>query len=229
MSISLVALMSFIIFFTYFSEKTEPAVAQIQNSQGTNELVTQEKGGTNQKIVQQGVVTSSPDPLPGHEAHQSVTILRLKGDNTVYAGTVSFIASKPVEVQLIYRNVTSVNDTQSLPQIAPQYGTMNIIPLPGGQGSVISSLIQPQYSEGATSFSASLPFAANGLALHNLDGEEFVATYTVAADQVGPAQRADEIVNPTLIDNVENGDGNDGDGEDGDGNDGDGEDGDGNE
>ena len=44
-------------------------------------------------------MTSSPDPLPGHEAHQSVTILRLKGDNTIYEGTLSFIASKPVEVQ----------------------------------------------------------------------------------------------------------------------------------
>ena len=45
-------------------------------------------------------MTSSPDPLPGHEAHQSVTILRLKGDNTIYEGTLSFIASKPVEVQI---------------------------------------------------------------------------------------------------------------------------------
>jgi hypothetical protein len=91
------------IFFVYLSEESEIAVAQIQNSQGTNELVTQEKGSGNQKIVQQGTVTSSPDPLPGHEAHQSVTILKLKGDNTVYEGTLSFIASKPVEVQIISR------------------------------------------------------------------------------------------------------------------------------
>ena len=195
-SISLIALASFIILFTYLSEKTENAIATVQNNQTTNQLVTQEKGGgegENKKIVQQGVVTSSPDPLPGHEAHQSVTILRLKGDNTIYEGTLSFIASKPVEVQLIYRNMTSSSQP---PQISPQFGTMNIIPLPGGQGSVISSLIQPQYPEGATSFSASIPFAGNGLALHNLAGDEFVATYTVVADEVGPAERADEIVNP---------------------------------
>jgi hypothetical protein len=195
-SIFLVALISFMIFFTYFSEKTENAVATIANNQ-TNQLVTPEKGGENKKIVQQGVVTSSPDPLPGHEAHQSVTILRLKGDNTVYEGTLSFIASKPVEVQIISRNMSAPSGTQDVaPQISPEFGTMSIIPLPGGQGSVISSLILPSYPEGATSFSGSIPFVGNGLALHNIDGEEFVASYTVVADQVGPAQRADEIVNP---------------------------------
>jgi hypothetical protein len=202
-SISLIALTSFIIFFVYLSEESEIAVAQIQNSQGTNELVTQEKGSGNQKIVQQGTVTSSPDPLPGHEAHQSVTILKLKGDNTVYEGTLSFIASKPVEVQIISRNMSSPTGTQAVPpQIAPEFGTMSIIPLPGGQGSVISSLILPPYPEGATSFSASIPFAANGLALHNLDGDEFVASYNVVADQVGPAQRADEIVNQAITEGV---------------------------
>lgn len=193
-SLTLVTLISFVIFFTFFSERPEIAVATIQNNQSTNQIVTQEQGD-NKKIVQQGVVTSSPDPLPGHEAHQSVTILRLKGDNTIYEGTLSFIASKPVEVQIIYRNMTSASNNQS-PQISTQFGTMNIVPLPGGQGSVVSSLILPQYPEEATSFSASIPFAGNGLALHNLAGDEFVATYTVVADEVGPAERADEIVNP---------------------------------
>ena len=193
-SLTLVTLISFVIFFTFFSERPEIAVATIQNNQSTNQIVTQEQGD-NKKIVQQGVVTSSPDPLPGHEAHQSVTILRLKGDNTIYEGTLSFIASKPVEVQIIYRNMTSASNNQS-PQISTQFGTMNIVPLPGGQGSVVSSLILPQYPEEATSFSASIPFAGNGLALHNLAGDEFVATYTVVADEVGPAERADEIINP---------------------------------
>jgi hypothetical protein len=215
-SISLIALTSFVIFFAYLSEKSESAVAQIQNSQGTNELVTTEQGqegGENQKIVQQGVVTSSPDPLPGHEAHQSVTILKLKGDNTIYEGTLSFIASKPVEVQIISRNMSAPSVTQDVPpQIPPEFGTMSIIPLPGGQGSVISSLILPSYPEGSTSFSASIPFAGNGLALHNIDGEEFVASYNVVADQVGPAQRADEIVNPAA--QTEDGDDEDGDQED---------------
>ena len=155
-SISLVALASFMIFFTFLSERTEIAVATIQNNQTTTnkyQLVTPEKG-ENVKIVQQGVVTSSADPLPGHEAHQSVTILRLKGDNTIYEGTLSFIASKPVEVQQIFRNMSVPVGNQAVPpQISPNFGTMSIIPLPGGQGSVISTLIQPPYPEEATSFS----------------------------------------------------------------------------
>jgi hypothetical protein len=39
-----------------------------------------------QQIVKQGIATSSPDPLPGHQAHQSITILRLSPDNRVYLG-----------------------------------------------------------------------------------------------------------------------------------------------
>ena len=98
--------------------------------------------------------------------------------------------------------MTSASNSQP-PQISTQFGTMNIVPLPGGQGSVVSSLILPQYPEDATSFSASLPFAGNGLALHNLAGDEFVATYTVVADEVGPAERADEIVNPPAVEEGE--------------------------
>ena len=74
---------------------------------------------------------------------------------------------------------------------------MSIIPLPGGESSVISSLILPQCPDGATSFAAFIPFAGNGLALHNLDGYEFVATYTVVAAEVGPADRTDVILKPS--------------------------------
>jgi hypothetical protein len=195
-SISLLSLASFTILFTYLTENGEFGLAISQISEESNQITTQQ-GTDTKKIVQQGVVTSSPDPLPGHEAHQSITILRLKGDNTIYEGTLSFIASKPVEVQILYRNITSDDTPTTIPQIAPKFGKMSIIPLPGNQGSVISSLVQPQYPEGATSFSASIPFTGNGLALHNLDGDEFVAAYTVTADQVGQAERADNIVNPS--------------------------------
>ena len=70
---------------------------------------------------------------------------------------------------------------------------MSIIPLPGGESSVISSLILPQCPDGATSFAAFIPFAGNGLALHNLDGYEFVPINT----EVGPADRTDVILKPS--------------------------------
>jgi len=183
----------FVISFIYFSESIQivPAIAQENNqqSQGTQ---------TREQIVQQGIVTSTPDPLPGHEAHQSITILRLKEGNPTYQGTLTFTASKPVEVQILHRNMTQSTGNATaaattVPTIPPDFGTMSILPLPGGNVQVVSSLVLPQYPEEATSFSASLPFAGNGLALHDLEGDEFVATYTVVADVVGSPQRADDI------------------------------------
>lgn len=51
-SLSLLILTSFMIFFIYISEKIEVAIATIQNNQETNQLVTQEKGGgENKKII----------------------------------------------------------------------------------------------------------------------------------------------------------------------------------
>ena len=196
---TLLTLAFFMVSFIYFSESIQivPAYAQENNqqSQGTQ---------SRDQIIQQGIVTSTPDPLPGHEAHQSITILRLKEGNPTYQGTLTFTASKPVEVQILHRNMTELTGNASsaaaaalgattVPTIPPEYGAMSILPLPGGNGQVVSTLVLPQYPEEATSFSASLPFAGNGLALHNLEGDQFVATYTVVADEVGSPQRADDI------------------------------------
>jgi hypothetical protein len=177
---TLLALVVVMITLTPFSQSIQIASATIQG---------------NQPIIQQGTVTSSPDPLPGHEAHQSITILRLKEGNPVYEGTLSFTASKPVEVQILHRNMTQSNfvTETTVPTIPPEFGTMTILPLPGGNGQVISSLVLPTYPPDATSFSASIPFVGNGLALHNVQGDQFVATYTIVAEQVGQAQRSDEI------------------------------------
>lgn len=179
-STTLLTLAMFTISLTYMSESVQNISATTQDSQ---------------QIVQQGIVTSTPDPLPGHEAHQSITILKLKEGNPTYKGVVSFIASKPVEVQILHRNMTQSNENlaDAVPTIPKEFGTMSVLPLPGGNGQVVSSLILPTYPEEATSFSASVPFVGNGLALHNVDGDDFVATYTVVADQLSQAQRADDI------------------------------------
>jgi hypothetical protein len=143
-------------------------------------------GAQPQKIVQQGIVTSSTDPLPGHEAHQSAVILRLRNDNSVYDGTLTFTASKPVEVQILHRSLNATT-----PTIPEGFGTLNVLPLPGNAGSVTISNIIPEYPEG--SFVATVPFSGNAISLHNINGEPFVASYSVAANIDGPAQRADDI------------------------------------
>ena len=150
-----------------------------------------------QQIIQQGVSTSSPDPLPGHEEHQSITILRLRNDNAVYSGTLTFTTTAPVEVQVLHRNMTATGagatTTAAIPGIPEEFGTLNMLPLPGGNGIVTISNIIPEFSEDTTTFAGSVPFTGNAIALHNIEGEPFAATYTVTADIVGTATRADDI------------------------------------
>ena len=148
-----------------------------------------------QKLVQQGIATSSPDPLPGHEEHQSVTVLRLRDDNAVYSGRVTFTTTQPVEVQILHRNMTTTTPEGGdvIPAIPEKFGELNILQLPGGNGQVTITNVEPKFTEGATSFAASVPFSGNAVALHNLDGNQFVASYTVTADILGAATRADDI------------------------------------
>ena len=49
----------------------------------------------------------------------------------------------------------------------------------------------------------SIPFVGNGLALHNVQGDQFVATYTVVAEQVGQAQRSDDIAATSIEEDEE--------------------------
>lgn len=157
----------------------QPTVA---NTTGTGQQQLQE-------IAEQGIVTSSTDPLPGHESHQSATLLKLRNDNAVYTGTVTFTSSKPVEVQVLHRSM----NTTALPAIDPEFGTLGILPLGGSSGTVTISNLIPDYPEGSPAFVATVPFSGNAVSLHNIAGDPFIASYSVAAEVVTPVQRHDDI------------------------------------
>ena len=165
-------------------------------------------------FAQQGTVTSTQDPLPGHEAHQLALILPPRDDGAIYQGTFTYTASKPVEVVILenFSNESAVD---------PAYGQIATAPL--GEGTVAISLLTPQYNSPINS--ASLPFAGNALALHTLNGDPFAATYTVTGDVAQP--QTFNLVNPPPVAEATQADAGDGDGKDGDGKDGDGKDGDG--
>ena len=133
-------------------------------------------------IAQQGTVTSTQDPLPGHEAHQLAILLPPRVDGSIYEGTLTYTASKPVEVVVLqnFANNTAVDS---------YYGGLATAPL--GEGTVAISLISPQYSGPINA--ASLPFAGNALALHTINGDPFAATYTVTGNVLG-AETFDSIV-----------------------------------
>ena len=78
------------------------------SSIGVSAQETEETSNNGERIIQQGMATSSPDPLPGHESHQSITILRLRGDNAVYSGRITFTTTQPVEVQILHRDMTVI-------------------------------------------------------------------------------------------------------------------------
>ena len=135
--------------------------------------------------------TSSPDPLPGHEQHQSITVLKLRDDNAVYSGRITFTATKPVEVQILHRNMNSAGPLN----IPGEFGRFAVVDLPDGRGQVTITNVEPNFTEGGAgdTFAASVSFSGNAVTLHNLQGEPFAATYTVTAETVGAAERTDAI------------------------------------
>lgn len=170
-----------------------PAPAPLPTSPTTSDspsLADTQRTSRDQRIVQQGTLTSSTDPLPGHEEHQSATILRLRNDNAVYSGILTFTASNEVEVQVFHRISSSSPSSIGIPE---SFGTLATTPLPDGSGTIVISSIVPDYDSSGP-FTASIPFTGNSLSLHNVDGVPFAASYTVTADVVGPPETINDIV-----------------------------------
>ena len=160
------------------------------------------------RIVRQGTVTSSQDPLPGHEEHQRATILPLRTDGSIYTGVLTFTATEPVNVVIL--NTQTLNETERAILNATEdedLGTLVTAPL-DNQTSLVITSITPTYG-GAAAPSASIPFAGNALWLHTPGGEPFAASYAVSA-QTLPAQTMNNINNITIGVTEEAGDDGDG-------------------
>ncbi len=62
------------------------------------------------RFVRQGTITSSQNPLPGHEEEQRATILPLRQDGSIYTGVLTFTATEPVDVVML--NIVNLNETE---------------------------------------------------------------------------------------------------------------------
>jgi len=147
------------------------------------------------RIVREGTVTSSQDPLPGHEEHQRATILPLRTDGSIYTGVLTYTATEPVEVVVL--NVQNLNATEQSILNATEdggFGTLLTSRL-DNRTSLAITIITPPYGDSPVP-SASIPFVANALWLHTLDGTPFAASYAVSA-QVVPAETMNSISNAT--------------------------------
>ena len=124
----------------------------------------------NGTVTIQKTGVSSTDPLPGHSAHQLVMALPPRSDGKVWVGTVTWTASKPVEVVVLhmYNSSVTADAAHGQPLTAPF-----------GNGSVAISLVKTP--SGTPVASGSMPFAGNAVAFHTLNGDKFVVTYTADA------------------------------------------------
>lgn len=147
----------------------------------------QDQSAASEKIVQQGTVSSDVDPLKGHEGHQATVILPPRNDSAVYSGTLTFTASKPVQVAII--NMYNL-DNATAAQIPDKFGQLLNAPAPWNTSATVTPLMMNVEYLDSPTMSKTVPFVGNLVALHTMNGEPFIANYAVVADVLQP-----EIVN----------------------------------
>jgi plastocyanin len=176
-------------------------IANAQSPQGIpSQPVTQQQQEEEETIILQGTVTSSQDPLLGHEEHQMATILPFRQDGVIYEGVLTYTATEPVEVVIL--NIQILNETEQQVLNATEddgeFGTLLTSQL-DNQTSLAISYITPDYGDSPAP-SASIPIAGNAVWLHTLSGEPFAATFAVSAQVQTPEIRnnVSSLADPTL-------------------------------
>jgi hypothetical protein len=134
-------------------------------------------------VTFEGTAMSTVDSLPGHQGHQAVIVLPSRADGKIWVGTISWTASKPVELRLLY-DYDSGLKTDAIhgkPITAPQAYTTEAPHVPVGEVAI--SLIKQSNGPAAVpSFnSGSMSFVAKAVAFHTINGTRFTVTYAVDA------------------------------------------------
>jgi hypothetical protein len=130
------------------------------------------------KITIQNTSMSVPAPVrhPGQPSHEVVFALPLRNDGKIWSGTVTFTASKPIEVEVLHTYA---------PIMYPDsiHGEPYHAVLPGNKSVAITHLRQlvdvPIEINGTGISSGTLNFAGNALLFHKTSGEPFTVTYTI--------------------------------------------------
>ncbi|MGC2571118.1 MAG: hypothetical protein WA364_06360 [Candidatus Nitrosopolaris sp.] len=128
---------------------------------------------TSSHVTIQNTTTSAQDPLPGHQGHQAAIILPPRDDGKLWVGTVTWAASKPVELVILhgYNNV-SADAAHGVPLIAKP-----------PTGAVAITLIGPHQfmPSGNPVPSGTADFVGSAVAFHTLSGAKFTVTYSLDA------------------------------------------------
>ena len=122
---------------------------------------------------------ASPTVTPhGKLPHQIVFPLPLRNDSKICTGTVTFSASKPIEIEVLH---------SSKPQSAidTEHGEPYHATLPNNSTIAISTMTMfsdtPVKVTDTPIRTGSLQFTGSGLVFHKTSGEPFTITYTIDA------------------------------------------------
>jgi hypothetical protein len=128
----------------------------------------------------QKTAISTVDQLPGHQMHQAAIVVPQRTDGMIWVGTISWTASKPVEVRLLHDYDTSVT-----PDAA--HGKPVTAPFADGESAISLILAGNGAATVPSYYAGSMDFAADQVAFHTLGGIPFTVTYTVDAEAKSPS------------------------------------------
>jgi hypothetical protein len=160
--------------FALVTQTQLPVIIAVNAQNMTSGRGTTAENVTATTITAQKTAISTVDSLPGHQMHQAVIVLPARTDGKIWVGTISWSASKPVEVRLLQNY-----DTSQTPD--KDHGKPVTAPFGNGE-SAISLILASNGAATVPSYNAgSLNFAASQVAFHTLGGVPFTVTYTVDA------------------------------------------------
>ncbi|HJU05273.1 MAG TPA: hypothetical protein VJ692_08960 [Nitrospiraceae bacterium] len=132
--------------------------------------VTSWSAQDSEHVAKQMTITSMQDPIPGHAQHQLGMLLPPE-DGAIYSGTLTYTASKPVEVVVLHAYDAKVKPDAEHGDVLT--GMIN------GKPYAISVMQFPNNIKATNS--ATVSFTGSGVALHTLSGEKFTATASIEA------------------------------------------------
>ena len=141
-------------------------------------------GSQNQATEEVFIVQNTSMSVPatvshhGQPLHQIVWVLPLREDGKIWSGSVSFTASKPIEVEIIH-------DYKPQQPIDEKHGEPYNFIAPGNRSIAITTLKDivdvPIEINGTGLSSGSFEFTGSALVFHKASGEPFTVTYTIDA------------------------------------------------
>ncbi len=144
---------------------------------GPVHLATGQTTSNETSVTFTGTAESTSDALPGHSMHQAIVVLPARHDGDMWVGTISWVSSKPVELRLLYDYNYNLH-----PDVLHGIPPITQFQL-GKVGEVAIALIKPTnvITTGGAYYAGTEPFVAKAVALHNIQGVPFTATYAVDA------------------------------------------------